>query len=284
MAACYMLLACLLVLAGAEPPSPAALALQAALDAAILANNTFFSMPPGDIFFNDAAFNISWAHEIDIAGSTGTTLWFGPGFGVAAANSSNFTMRDFVIDYSPLPYVYGVITQVAVHNMTVALNPRSMSFETLITNYPPHDTWPPVSVFDAATADLVGSVCSWGRPPPVTLVSPGVYSVACNAGGSKIGDTLVAATRVGFTLSLSRTAAVVTRNVTLHAASYMAITEFLGDGGNVYDHVAVTPRNYTQPLASNADGFHSSGMRVGPQLRGVEIRNLLDGNLQGRGC
>jgi hypothetical protein len=45
----------------------------------------------------------------------------------------------------------------------------------------------------------------------------------------------------------------------------------------VYDHVAIVPRSVSTPLASNADGFHSSGMRFGPQLVGVEIRNLLDG-------
>ena len=31
-----------------------------------------------------------------------------------------------------------------------------------------------------------------------------------------------------------------------------------------------------RPLASNADGFHSSGMRQGPTLRRVRMLNLLD--------
>ena len=53
--------------------------------------------------------------------------------------------------------------------------------------------------------------------------------------------------------------------------------EFLGDGGNVYINVSVVPRSARMPLASNADGFHSSGMKFGPQLFNVEIRNLLDG-------
>lgn len=271
----HLLVAC--ALAAATPPSPAALALQAALDAAVASGASSFGLPAGDVFFNDASFNITNASAIDIFGGVGTTLWFGPGFGVAVANSTNSTLRDFVIDYSPLPYVHGVITAQSASTITVSLSPTSMTFETLASDYPPHDTWPPVSVFDSRTSDLVGSVCSWGVPAPATRISPGVYSIACRPGGAKLGDVLVAATRVGLTLSLSRTAEMVTRNVTLHAASYMAITEFLGDGGNTYDHVAVVPRNASTPLGSNADGFHSSGMRRGPQLVGVSIHNLLDG-------
>jgi|EP01047_Picozoa_sp_COSAG01_P030340 hypothetical protein len=56
----------------------------------------------------------------------------------------------------------------------------------------------------------------------------------------------------------------------------MAITEFQGGGGNQYINVSLTPRSPATPLASNADGFHSSGMRRGPTLVGVTMTNLLD--------
>ena len=46
--------------------------------------------------------------------------------------------------------------------------------------------------------------------------------------------------------------------------------------GNHYNNVFLVPRGPTTPLASNADGFHSSGMRHGPTLSNVSMLNLLD--------
>lgn len=47
--------------ARADPPSPAAAALQAALDAAIAAGAPSFALPAGEVFFNGANFNVSGA-------------------------------------------------------------------------------------------------------------------------------------------------------------------------------------------------------------------------------
>ena len=77
-------------------------------------------------------------------------------------------------------------------------------------------------------------------------------------------------------MTLSYTSNITLRDVIIHAAGNMAITEFQGDGGNRYQNVSLVPRGPSTPLGSNADGFHSSGMRQGPTLSGVRMQNLLD--------
>ena len=82
--------------------------------------------------------------------------------------------------------------------------------------------------------------------------------------------------QVGYTVTLSYTSNITLRDIIIHAAGNMAITEFQGGGGNRYQNVSLEPRGPSTPLGSNADGFHSSGMRRGPTLSGVRMRNLLD--------
>ena len=276
--ACVLLTLGGLHFTAALPPSPAAVAIQASLNAAIGSRDAAFALPPGNIYFNSANLSISGATFLNISGgaSPPTTLYFEPGFGVLISNSSDVALERVVIDYFPLPYVFGPITQTARGSFTVALDPASLTFEELLARFPPHDTFPPPSIFDPATSDLLGIVCGWGKPAPATPISPRVYSVACASPRAVRGAIFVAATRVGITLALSLTARVAIRDVDIHAAGYMAITEFLGGGGNLYERVRLIPRNASRPLASNADGFHSSGLTVGPTLRAVQLRNLLD--------
>jgi len=272
----------LLLLCGAAvaaPPSPEAVALQASLASAIAAKLPTFTLPSGTIYFNGASFNISGAVGISIGGSpspaSATTLIFSPGFGVAVSDSTGATLHDFSIDYSPLPYVYGQVTSADASSLQVQLNASSLTFEELSAQYPPHDTYPPGTVFRGG--DLVRPVCNWGRSVPSTPLGGLAYHIACRASGVEPGDVFVAATRVGITLSLSNCGSLLVSDVAILAASYMAVTEFQGDGGNVYRRVRIAGPSPDRPLGSNADGFHSSGTRTGPRLEGVVIKGLLDG-------
>jgi hypothetical protein len=261
----------------AAPPSPSAVALQAALDAAVAANATSFTLPAGVIAFNGANFNVSRAAGIAIGGaSNATVLVFEPGYGMAVSDVRASTLHDFSIDYTPLPYVFAPVVSVNETAFVVELDAASLTFEELVARFPPHDNWPAPAVFRAGA--LVRSVCGWGAKVPATPLagSPRKYHIACHGQGAAPGDVFVAATRVGITLSLSRCAAVTVRDVHVRAAGYMAVTEFQGDGGNVYERVRVVAPSAARPLASNADGFHSSGARAGPRLDHVEIRGLLD--------
>ena len=264
--------------ARSAPPSPAALALQAALDAAIAAGAARFALPAGAVYFNGANFNVSNAVAMSIGGSAAspTTLFFEPGFGLLADSCRGTELHDFVIDYSPLPFVFGPVQPGAAKSgFVVALDAASLTFEELRANYPPHDIYPGAGVFRGG--ELLRGACSWGAPTPATPTgAPRTYAVACSGEGLAAGDVFVAATRVGITLSLSRCAGMTVRDIDVLAAGYMAITEFQGDGGNLYERVRVAPPSESRPLGSNADGFHSSGAAAGPRLDHVEIRNLFD--------
>jgi hypothetical protein len=266
--------------ARADAPSPAAAALQAALDAAIAAGAPTFALPPGNTFFNGANFNISGAGAMSIGGADGaapTTLFFEPGFGVAVSDAHGTELRGFSIDYAPLPFVFGPVRAGGNSSgFVLDLDAQSLAFEELVALYPPHDTWPGAGFF--RDGELLSAACRWGRPTPATPIagSPRAYSVRCNGAATAAGDVFVAATRVGITLSLSRCAAVAVRDVNVLAAGYMAVTEFQGDGGNVYERVRIAPPSASRPLGSNADGFHSSGAAVGPKLLNTTIRNLFD--------
>ena len=133
-----------------------------------------------------------------------------------------------------------------------------------------------MTAFAKGTTTFKRGVGNWGVAPSATRLAGRDYSLPYSGQGLVPGDVIVAATRVGYTVTLSYTARIVLRNVDIHAASNMAITEFQGDGGNRYERVSLVPRDASRPLASNADGFHSSGLRNGPTLSGLTMLNLLD--------
>ena len=258
-------------------PTAVAKALQASVTRAVLELRASVVAPSGDVYFNSASLNISGASQFTLLGApNGTVLYFTPGVGVKIEHSTGIIIRALTIDYDPLPYVFGAVKATTSNSTTVRLDPRSLTFEQLIADYPPHDTWPPITAFDGQSAKRRKGLCAWGRAPAATRIAPREYSLACSGDGVDLGDIVVAATRVGFTLALSYTSRVTVRDVTIHAAGNMAITEFQGGGGNVYANVSLVPRDATRPLASNADGFHSSGMVRGPHLVRVTMRNLLD--------
>jgi hypothetical protein len=175
---------------------------------------------------------------------------------VLLTNCTDTTFHTLTLDYKPLPYVYGTVTATTTKTTTVLLDASSMTFEVFKTKYPPHDTWPPVTVFDSHTSERLKGLCSWGKEAPATVISGRTYSIACPGTGLKNGDIVVAATRVGFTIALSYTARVTVRDIIVHAAGNMALTEFQGHGGNLYSNISLVPRDQSRPLGSNADGFH----------------------------
>jgi hypothetical protein len=258
-----------------NPPTPFALSVQASLTSAIASHAPTFAFPANSVIaFNAANLNITAAAAIAIEGAN-ATLIFEPGFGVNVSHSSDMLLSNFSIDYSPLPYVFGALTNTSQRAFTVALDPASLTFEELIAYYPPHDTFPSPALFRGG--ELLNPVCGWGRAAPATPLGGGMYHVDCSAGGAAApGDVFVAATRVGITLSLTDCARVAVRRVSILSASYMAVTEFQGDGGNSYEGLRVAAPSAARPLGSNADGFHSSGARAGPRLSGVTIKGLLD--------
>lgn len=107
----------------------------------------------------------------------------------------------------------------------------------------------------------------------------------------RAGDKVTVVIRKGYTWLLHNCSGVVTRDIRIHTASFMAVTEFNGHGGNVYHNVQVVRRTVTGPeercglngrrlclatVAANADVFHSSGCQRGPVVQGCEFSYALD--------
>ena len=176
------------------PPSREALDLQSAIYTAISHRQASIRLPPGVVYFNDVGLNITNAHGLSIDGTT--TLMFRPGVGIQIQNSSNVTLSGVTVDYSPLPFCHGAVIAPGNRNCTVRLGQDSLTFESLVKNYPPHDTWPPVTAYAAGTLDHKAGVGRWGHAPSATLLSGRDYTVHGNCKDLVVGDVIVAATRV----------------------------------------------------------------------------------------
>ena len=73
---------------------------------------------------------------------------------------------------------------------------------------------------------------------------------------------MTAIIRQGFTVLLHNSSGCVVENVTLHSASFMAVTEFDGKGSNRYRGVRVVRRNVTAPgqlCATSRIGVRAAG-------------------------
>ena len=127
------------------PATPAAQAVQNALNKVIESGGSSnFILPAEDLYFNDAPFNVTHAHGINIVGTAGkTTLYFAPGVGLRVQNSSSTSVQNIAIDYFPLPYVNGVVLPPSASHpaLQVRLGKDSLTFAELIAKFPPHDTW-----------------------------------------------------------------------------------------------------------------------------------------------
>jgi hypothetical protein len=132
-------------------------------------------------------------------------------------------------------------------------------------------------------------------PPPA---SPRQYTYTGNSKlAVKEGDKLTAIIRYGYTYFVANSTRVSTSDVTMYTASFMAIAEFDGAGGNVYDNMKVIrrpiagtaalgvgaagcgligTRTCMTTIASNADVFHSSGVKIGPVVQNSEFSYALD--------
>jgi hypothetical protein len=110
---------------------------------------------------------------------------------------------------------------------------------------------------------------------------------------AKVGDKIYIGIRGGLTLHTHNSSAISYSDVSIHGASFMAITEFDGEGGHSYTNVSVRVRDVPADnasgalcasgqrlchgvLASNADCFHSSGVKRGPRLRNVTLSSTFD--------
>jgi hypothetical protein len=109
-----------------------------------------------------------------------------------------------------------------------------------------------------------------GKASPAEAVTPGTLATL----HPRLGISNGTGKPAGLTYLITNSSRVDTANVTLHGGATEAVVEAGGDGGHTYTGVRVVRRAGQTPvrlLAANADGFHSSCVRVGPSLVRSEI-------------
>eukprot|EP01052_Picozoa_sp_SAG31_P000597 SAG31_NODE_17_length_35773_cov_25.999271_22_plen_116_part_00 len=82
-----------------------------------------------------------------------------------------------------------------------------------------------------------------------------MFAFRVSAGAVAQGDKVYIGIRGGLTLHTHNSSRSRYHNITVHGASFMAVTEFDGEGGHSYDSVAVQLRDVaSDPLAMCAGG------------------------------
>ena len=145
----------------------------------------------------------------------------------------------------------------------------------------PHGTWPPLVVVNtsAGTGSPVCGNGHWGSPVAARRLSDRVYALGpreVRGAARQTGNTVAIPTRYGTTYLVLNSSAVSTLNLTVRAASYMAIVEANGRGGHRYEGVKIVASRASSPLAANADAFHSTGCAQGPTLIGCTFHGADD--------
>lgn len=82
------------------PPEPAAIALQAQINASIASSAEQHTVAPAEYYFNSASLVVSRAHSFTLDG-TGSALWFSVGAGLLLHRCVGTTIVGFAIDYDP---------------------------------------------------------------------------------------------------------------------------------------------------------------------------------------
>eukprot|EP01052_Picozoa_sp_SAG31_P010601 SAG31_NODE_584_length_13886_cov_96.615000_10_plen_1291_part_00 len=275
-------------------PSPAAAGVQAALGAAVAAGARSFTVPfAADPYcFGRSSLLIERAPEGLEVNLGNNTFVFSMPHGILIRDSVGVTLRGAGADspaqisYDPPTTAQGVIASTN-HSKRGTTTARV----TLESRFPGADALNPGalcqlwrgSAMFPHFGDCKQVKCVDGGPPGICISTPGTY-----AQGAPIAFPLY---RSGYTISVVNGSACRVRDVHILSASFMAVTELVGVGGNSFERVRVgwTPQQaYTpflqrggflvpQPLiSSNADVFHSYGTRRGPRLSNCTFEYAAD--------
>ncbi len=187
---------------------------------------------------------------------------------VRFTDADNLTVKGLAIDYDPLPFTQGTVTQVTGSTFDVRIHdgyqmatgsPRVIAYDPL--NRQVKDGT--ATRYDVGLSDLGnGSV----------RLTRGVQDALA------VGDfvSLTLPTEIPHGILLQDSSNVTLQDVRVHASTSFGIFE-RGGGSNTYNNIQVVPgpmpAGAFQPrlLSANADGFHSKHTSVGPSVVGAHI-------------
>jgi uncharacterized protein (TIGR03437 family) len=204
--------------------------------------------------------------------------------GIDVDNSTNFTLRNFTIDYLQLPFTQVTVASVNPAARTIAIK---QSGKYPLPSYLNAVTVPSGYVNDGFFAYIFRNgieLRTTGRMPvaaPVTDSSLQVtgsdpWTTATQLATIRPGDTLVLELRAGIgTIFASNTTGLTIQNVSVYASGFIGVFTTHGSSITV-DHVQVIPRPGTDRMIStNADGIH---------LASASANNQITNNTVKRGC
>jgi uncharacterized protein (TIGR03437 family) len=202
---------------------------------------------------------------------------------IQIANSTNFTLRNFAVDYQVLPFTQLTVTGVSGTTVSVeqmGSYPLASSFNTrtVPSNYI-------ISGYYAFIFRNGQELRATGRmqvtPPPfsdtsIQLMGTEPWATVADIANIQPGDTLVLEWRAGVaTIFAQPNTNLTLQNISVYSSGYLGFG--IGNSSSTtVDHVQVIPRPGTDRLiSSNADGIH---------LSHAGANNMVTNNTVRRGC
>lgn len=222
-------------------------------------------------------------NDLEVDGTGATLIFTHPDKnGIAFDNVSGLTLRGITVDYDPLPYTQGTV---------VAIGSNPVSYDVkLDAGYPSDETYFTSRIaaylYDRNTRLLKHGafdhyVSKVEQPEPGTFRIQFSNPSAAERSGTEIGDRIIISRRAATAIRFLNSERVNVDQVTIFAAPGMGLHEAHGNGGNRYQFTMTqgpTPAGATEPRlhSANADGFHSSYMKVGPIVENCVIEGQGD--------
>lgn len=198
---------------------------------------------------------------------------------VAIDSCTKVTIQGLTVDYDPLPFTQGTVTDVAEDKSWIDVK--------LHEGYP-RKSYARIDVIDPSTRYRKrGMAFLWGTKAEMKgddVVRVSLKDIGAAAVKGDLASLSTGAEQGGIphAISLERCDSVTLRNVTVHSAPGMGILEADGEGRSEYLGCKVTPgprpsgASEERLLSSSWDAIQTKTVRVGPRVEGCEIKEAGD--------
>lgn len=190
-------------------------------------------------------------------------------FGIRFENCSNVTLRGLTLDYNPLPFTQGTITQIGEKGslIEVSLHDGYPDLNEEFLRGHAHAFEPTEHRWKADSPDLYAKKNTLLSPRKVRMEFP----KSSKPERLKIGDRIAIDHRGIGGIKFTQCENVRVENVTIHAAPGIAVICRYMKGDNYFSYdvkPGPLPAGATEPrlLSSSADGFNFANARKGPIL------------------
>lgn len=196
--------------------------------------------------------------------------------GIAVNNCRGLTLRNFTLDYDPLPFTQGVITRIDGHKLYFRIDqgyPRlSPIYAVRQINFFEADgvRWKKMKGGDIYGPTFILSedegYCEFYRIPPELVP----------------GDRIVLNYRGSYGIRMDRSEKITLENLRIHSAPGVAILSRFCKGGDVFRRIIIergpTPSGAIVPrlISSCADGLNCAFLRKGPLIEWCDFSYMAD--------